>query len=318
MRKKIILDVDPGVVDAIVLALALFSPDVDVVAVTSVGGNVPADISAKNLQAINEYLDPPRLPRIGFGSPPDDGLPCDARHVHGIDGLCGANLPVAELRSQHPAEKVICDVVRANPDQISLFALGPLTNIARAFARDPELPPLLENLIICGGAINGPGNISPVAEFNFFADPVAAKNVIKAPCHTKIVPLDVTNRILFTLTHLNNLPSEETKLGALTRGIILPAFRAYRQCYGLEGIHIHEVVAFIAALFPDLTLSKSLPVDVETEGILTRGMTVFDQRPQPSIRNSVDVVFRLDDEAIVDRLIQGLHFSSDRMEENIT
>lgn len=317
MPKKIILDVDPGIVDAMVLCMALFDPEVEVVAVTSVGGNVAAPVSARNLQAIVEYLDPPRLPRLGMGAHSDCGLPFDARHVNGIDGLGDTKLPVAELRTQHPAEKVICDAVRNNPGEISIITLGPLTNIARAFLRDTELPQLVQFLYVNGGTVYGPGNITPVAEFNIFADPEAAKSVLQASCPKLLIPLDVTNRILFTLNHMNSLPDESTRVGSLLRSIMLPAFRAYRQCYGLEGVRIHDMIAYVLAIHPDWGLSKRMPVEIETEGKFTKGMTLFDQRVIPEWRNHLDVMFKIDETRCIEHFMNGLHNAADIVENDI-
>lgn len=313
MPRKIVLDVDPGFVDAMVLSIALFDPEVEVLAVTSVGGNVPPALAAKNLQAILEFLDPPRLPRIGIGAAPEQGLPVDARHVHGIDGLCGTSLPVAELRTQHPAEKVICDAVRSSPDMVTVVALGPLTNIARAFQRDPELPQLIDHLVIQGGCIKGPGNITPVAEFNMYCDPNAAKLVLNALCTKILVPLDVTNPIMLTLGHLSQLPSEETKLGAFLRRILMPGFRVYRQNYALEGIHIHDLLTYMVATRPNLWTVQEMAGDVETEGLITRGMTVFDRRPIRDWRLNMGVVGQIDSEAVLHEMIKGLVYSDTRV-----
>ncbi len=314
MPKKILLDVDPGVVDAIAVCLAIFDPTVEIVALTSVGGNVPAAQSARNLQAIVEFLDPPRLPRLGMGTDPDDGPQVDARHVHGIDGLGGTPLPVAVLRSHHPAEKVICDAVRSDPENVIVISLGPLTNIARAFRRDPELPQLIRHLYISGGAVAAKGNISPCAEFNIYADPAAANTVFHARCTKTLVPLDVTNRIMFTIGHLEELPGDSTRLGSLLRSMMLPAFRAYRQCYGLEGIHVHELIAYLVAVHPSLAETREMAGDVEVEGLLTRGMTVFDQRNQPVWANNIDVVVKADADEILQRIVQGLNAAAEMME----
>ncbi|MGL6195389.1 MAG: nucleoside hydrolase [Thermoguttaceae bacterium] len=319
MPKKIILDVDPGFVDAMVVSAALFDPEVEVMAITSVGGNIASNIAARNLQAIVEFLDPPKLPRIGVGTESDTGLPVDARHVHGIDGLCGATLPVAELRSQHLAEKVICDVVRSNPEQVSIICLGPLTNIARAFLRDPELPPLINCLYIQGGTFEGPGNITPAAEFNIFCDPVAAKNVIHSRCTKVMIPLDITNPIMFTLDMMDKLPPEETKLGSFLRSILLPGFRAYRQVYGLEGIHIHDFLAYViaTATAPNLCTMKKMACEIELEGTVCRGATVFDRRHLPQWRNNIEVVDSLDRDAALGKVIAGLNYAARIIEEDL-
>ncbi len=316
MPKKILLDADPGVVDAIALCMAIFDPTVEIVALTSVGGNVPAPQAAKNLQAIVEFLDPPRLLRLGMGTDPDGGLPVDSRHVHGIDGLGGTPLPVAELRSQHPAEKVICDAVRSDPENVMVVCLGPLTNIARAIIRDPELPQLIRHLYISGGSVSARGNISPCAEFNIFADSAAAYTVFHARCTKTLVPLDVTNRIMFTLGHLNQLPDEKHRLGTLLRSMMLPAFRAYRQCYGLEGIHVHELIAYLVATHPSWVETREMAGDVEVDGTLTRGMTVFDQRKQPVWASNMDVVVRVDEQEMLRQIIDTLNAAADQMESS--
>src|SRR5512137_704782 len=128
MPRKVILDVDPGIDDAIALAWALFNPGLEVVAVTAVGGNCSPAQATRNVQAIIETLDPPKMPRLGTASDPDVGLPAEGRGLYGPGGV---DLPVAERQRVHPAEKVICDEIHAAPDAITIVALGPLTNIAR-------------------------------------------------------------------------------------------------------------------------------------------------------------------------------------------
>ena len=314
MPKKFILDADPGVVDAMVLCLALFDPTIEVVALTSVGGNVPAEISARNMQALIEFLDPPRLPRLGTGAPQDEPMPFDYQHIHGVDGLGGAPLPVAERRSPHPAEKVLCDAVRSDPDNVIILCLGPLTNIARAVARDPQLPEMIRHLYITGGALNGQGNVTPCAEFNIYADVEAAKTVFRLPCTKTLVPLDVTNSVLLTLHHLELLPGRETKLGKLLHTMVPPALWSYHRCYNLEGIHIHDLVAYMATVHPAWATTKELPVQIETQGYLTWGMTVADQRPVPEFSPNIDVVTKIKTKNILQAIIQGLERSAKCLE----
>ena len=314
MPKKIILDTDPGIVDAMVLCLAAFDPTVEIVALTSVGGNVPTDVAAKNLQALVEFLDPPRLPRLGTGTPPDGSIPFDYRHVHGIDGLGRTPLPVAELRSPHPAEKIICDAVRSDPENVIIICLGPLTNIARAVARDPQLSAKIRHIYVTGGSFNGQGNITPCAEFNIYADVESAKTVLRLPCTKTLVPLDVTNPVLFTLHHLEDIPGEDTRLGKLLHSMITPALWSYRQCYGLEGIHIHDLITYMVAVHPAWATTKDLPVQIETQGYLTRGMTIADQRPIPEFPPNIEVVTKIKTNAILRAVFQGLKRSAKYVE----
>ncbi|MDY0167843.1 MAG: nucleoside hydrolase [Thermoguttaceae bacterium] len=307
MARKVILDCDPGIDDALALCLALFDPQLEVLAVTAVGGNVTPAQATRNVQAVIEQLDPPRWPRLGAASVPEAGLPVDGRNLHGSDGLGGADFEVAELHHLHPAEKVICDQIRGAPrGSVSIIALGPLTNIARAFQRDPELPGLIGDLTIMGGTVSGPGNITPAAEFNIYCDPLAAKAVLRSPSTKTLVPLDVTNRIVLTFDLLNQLPDASTKVGNILHRILPPAFRGYRQQYGLEGIHVHDTVTLMAALHPELFTIEEMAGDVETAGELTVGMTVFDRRRVPIWRRNIGVAQHLREREVIDAILRGI------------
>ncbi len=310
MSKKVILDVDPGIDDAMAMCMALFAQELEVVAVTAVGGNLPPAVATRNAQAIVAHLDPPRRPRIGTASPPDQGLPVDSRYLYGSDGLGGVEFKVAELAHQHPSEKLICDEVRAAPESVTIIALGPLTNIARAFQRDPELPSLVGSLVIMGGSVAGPGNITPAAEFNIYCDPVAAQTVFRAPITKTLIPLDVTNRVVLTYDIFNQLPDESTKIGAFLRKILPPIFRGYRQEFGLEGIHVHDSVTLMAALHPELFTFQGMAGDVETMGELTTGATVFDRRRVPAARHNMDVAIDMDVAGVIRQIIASLHHAA--------
>ncbi len=306
MPKKVILDIDPGIDDAMALCMGLFDPRLEVVAITAVGGNVAPALATRNVQAILEQLDPPRLPRIGAASAPDEGLPVDARHLYGVDGLGDTGLAVAELRSQHPSEKIICDEVRAAPEEVTIIALGPLTNIARAFHRDPDLPSLVGRIVMMGGTVSGPGNITPAAEFNIYCDPQSARAVFRSRTTKTLVSLDVTNRVVLTFDFLKQLPDEATRVGRLLRRIVPPAFRAFRQESGLEGIHVHDCVALLAATDPELFETQEMAGDVEIRGDLTLGATVFDRRRVPAWRCNMEVAVDLDPAQIAQQIVRSL------------
>ncbi len=306
MARKVILDVDPGIDDAIALCMALFDPALEVVAVTAVGGNVQPAQATRNVQTILNHLDPPRWPRVGAASPPDHGLPTDGRRLFGADGLGGADFDVAELRDPHPSEKVICDEVRAAPEAVTIVALGPLTNLARAFVRDPQLPSMVGQIVIMGGAVSGPGNITPAAEFNIFCDPPSARAVFRSPCTKTLVPLDVTNRIILTLDTLDRFPDESSKVGRFLRKILPPAFRAYRQEFGLEGVRVHDAVALSAVTHPEMFTCVEMAGDVETAGELTVGATVFDRRRVPAWRHNVAVAMDLNKLHVIEHIVRSL------------
>jgi purine nucleosidase len=194
-----------------------------------------------------------------------------------------------------------------------ILCLGPLTNIARAVVRDPQLPEMIRHIYITGGTINGRGNVTPCAEFNIYADVQAAKTVFRLPCTKTLVPLDVTNPVLLTPQHLSKFPSEETKLGNLLLSIIQPALRAYRQCYALDGIHVHDLITYRVAVHPDWATTRELPVQIETAGYLTRGMTIADQRTIPDFPPNIEVVTKIKTNTILRAIFQGLKRSAKRL-----
>ena len=311
MPKKVILDCDPGIDDALALCIALFEPALDLIGVTAVAGNVPPVLATRNVQAIIEQLDPPRWPRVGVASPPDHGLPVDGRHMHGVDGLGGINLQVAELRAPHPSEKLLCDEIRNTPEPVTVVALGPLTNLARAFQRDSELASEVGRVVIVGGAVSCSGNITPAAEFNIYCDPESAQTVFKSPSTKTLIPLDITNRVVLTYDLFNKLPSESTKVGAFLRKILPPAFRAYRQQLGLEGIHVHDSIALMSVIHPELFTMQEMAGDVETMGNLTTGATVFDRRRCPAWRPNMEVAVDMQTDKVIEELIRSLHDAAD-------
>ncbi len=306
MAKKILLDVDPGIDDAVAMCMALFDPKVDVVAVTAVAGNVTAEQSTRNVQTIIEQLDPPRWPRIGVASQPESGLPARATHHHGVDGLGNAEFQVSELQHRHPSEKLICDEVRAAPGEVTIIALGPLTNIARAIARDPAVAEMVGQLVIMGGTLTGPGNISPSAEFNVFCDPAAARTVFRSTATKTLVPLDVTRQVSFDYDFLDRLPEDNTRAGRFLRRVLPYSFRSYRLELGYENIWLHDAVAYAAALQPDFFQTELSAGDVELAGELTTGETVFDRRRVREWRTNIAVATRVDTAAVREYVVKQL------------
>jgi purine nucleosidase len=282
-----------------------------VLAVTAVGGNVSPERATLNAQSIIEQLDPPRWPRLSQAAAPEGGLPVKGRFLYGDDVLGKASFEVAERQHLLPSEKVICDQVRAFPHEVTIVALGPLTNIARAFVRDPELPTLVGRIVMAGGTLHGPGNITPAAEFNMYCDPAAAQAVFRSPSTKTLVPLDVTNKVTLNFDLLNRLPSAATRVGRFLHQILPSAFRAYRQQFGLEGIHVHDTVTLMTALNPDVMVARGMAGDVETMGELTTGMTVFDRRRAPTWRHNLEVAVDIQVEAVVDELLRGLSHAAE-------
>jgi inosine-uridine nucleoside N-ribohydrolase len=305
MARKVILDVDGGVDDAVALCLALNDPSLEVLAVTATGGAVSPEQATINVQAIVEQLDPPRWPRLGAASA-EQILRCDGRHLFGTDGLCGAHFDVAQRHHRHPSVKVICDEVRAAPGGVTIVATGPLSNIAAALQQQPDLASVIGHLIILGGTIGGPGNVTAAAEFNIYCDADAARLVFRTPVTKTLIPIDLTSRIVLNFDLLEKIPEVDSSNGELLRQILPGAFRAYRQQLGMEGIHVHDAVAIVAALRPELFITERMYGDVEIDGTLTYGATVFDRRRQPDSQPNMDVAVDMDAAAVTDCILRGL------------
>ena len=306
MPRKVIIDCDPGIDDAVALTMALFDPRLEVVAVTAVAGNAPAERATLNVQAIIEQLDPPRYPRIGAATASENAPSLNAKHIHGDDGLGNSGLQVSKLARQHLSEKLICDEVRAAPGEVTILCLGPLTNVARAISRDSAIATQMGRLVIMVGAVNCIGNVTPSAEFNIFCDPQSAREVFRSPTSKTLVPLDVTSQVTFSLGLLEQLPGELTRAGKFLRKVVPFLFRAYRRELGLENIHIHDAVAVVAALHPELFGTHDLNGDVETSGELTTGVTVFDRRESSHTRGNIEVALEVDAAAVSDCIVRGL------------
>jgi purine nucleosidase len=305
MARKLILDVDPGIDDAVAACLALFDPALEVLALTAVAGNVSAEQATRNASTLVEQLDPPRWPRIGTASEPDDGRSCDNRRMHGPDGLGGANLPCADLHHGHRSEKMLVEMVRTAPDEITLLALGPLTNVARFMERDPATAERIGQLVMMGGTLAGPGNVTPTAEYNVYCDPPSARAVYRSPLTKSVVPLDVTSQVQFPFEWLERLPRPESRAGRLLRAILPYRFRACRQELGLEHAYLHDVVGLCFVARPDLFTTEEFSGDVETSGELTLGTTVFDRRRTAS-RRGFEVAVSVNAAGVRDWVMAGL------------
>jgi len=306
MARKVIIDCDPGIDDALAVVLAMFDPGLEVVAVTATAGNVSAVQASRNVQTIIDQIDPPRFPRVGAAIVDENAPALDRTHLFGQDGLGNTSLPVSELHHQHPSVKMICDEVRAAPEEVTIIALGPLTNIARAFQRDPTLPSMVDQIIISGGSVSGIGNATACAEFNMYYDPLSAQQVFRSATTKTLVPLDISKKITLTLNMMDELTKGETRAGEFMGNVLPFAFRAYHQLLGQEAIQLNECAALAFALQPKLFETEEMAGDVETAGLLTTGATVFDRRPQPQWRANMEVVTSIDKPAVTDCILRGL------------
>jgi len=279
MARKIIVVADPGIDTAFALALALNDPNLEVLGILPTAGNVTAEQATANVHTIIDVLDPPRWPKLAAALPARYDR--DGQALHGPGGLGGATFPTATRHTLHPADKVLCELAREHPRQVSIVCLGPLTTLATALDRDPGLPAVIDQTFIVGGSWRVSGNAGPAAEFHFALDPDAARRVLHAELHSIIMPLDVTRRLVFSPSDLLELPNADSRTCQFLRKIVPFGIRASSNLYGIEGFHLKDVLGVAAASLPGIATGEDYHVDVETRGELTRGMMVVDTRPQP-------------------------------------
>src|SRR5215218_6598078 len=177
MAQKVILVADPGIDTAFAVALALHDPTLDVLGLVASAGNIPADRATQNVHLLINAIDPPRWPRLGAALPVEYEI--DGTRLHGPDGLGNIELPPVSLHAPTAGDKVIVELVRAHPHEVTVVVLGPGTMLAAAFDRDPDVVPLIDRMVFLGGSWHAPGSASPVAEFHFFLDPPAARQVVR-------------------------------------------------------------------------------------------------------------------------------------------
>jgi inosine-uridine nucleoside N-ribohydrolase len=310
MARKIIFDCDPGIDDAVALALALFDPRLDVLAVTACACTVDGEQSTQNLLSIVERLDPPRMPRIGAATDPELGAAvANATLLHGEDGLGNARWEPTSRQHVMPADKLIAEQLRANPGEVTLVCTGPLSGIAKAMGRDPAAVNLVDRIVIAGGSTTGNGNVTAVAEFNMHFDPQSARAVLQSPTTKSLLPLEVTERLTFGWELLEELPPKYSKAGAVMHTILPHLFRTSRQHLAQETISLQAVMPLLLLLEPMLFETEEQFADVEVAGELTRGMLVIDRRAVRPARATMEIATQVDAEAARDAFLNMLKFT---------
>ena len=272
MKKKVIMDCDVGVDDALALILAFHSPELDIKAVTGVNGNVPIDTVFLNIQKVLSLLQPPDRPTIARGAgQPLKGKAIHAHSVHGEDGLGGIKIRRREGPEwwqifPGPADELITRTARQYPDELTLIAIGPLTNLALGLQKDTEGMEKLRRVVIMGGAVRTRGNITPCAEFNFFIDPLAAARVFASGLPITLVPLDVTHQVFLDAQIIEdrvrviNNDFSQLVIDATGYNPVLHQFRG-----GSKTFYLHDPLAVGAVTEPDLMSKENLTLHVETE-----------------------------------------------------
>jgi inosine-uridine nucleoside N-ribohydrolase len=292
MARKLIIVADPGIDGAFAVALALQDPELDLIGLAATAGNVSAEQATRNVHILIEQLDPPRWPRLGAAL--QSNLDTDALKLHGNGGLGGVDFPCAQLHHPHPSDKLLSDLVHLHPKEVTVVLMGPASAFARALDRDSEVATLVERLIVVGGSWREPGDASAVAEFHFFCDPGAARQVLRCGAPITLLPLDVTRKLLFSPTELLELPDSESRVTRFLRQIVPQGIAGAASLYGVEGFYLQDVVGLIPLVLPNALTTRSVTADVELRGELTRGMSVFDVRWGVSAKANVELAAGID------------------------
>ncbi|MDE0968510.1 MAG: nucleoside hydrolase [Octadecabacter sp.] len=278
MARNIIIDTDPGQDDAVAILLALASPELNVLGITAVAGNVPLELTQKNARIICELAGfPGMLVFAGCDRPLNRPL-VTAEHVHGKTGLDGPQMatPTMPLQDQHAVDWII-DTLRAAPENsITICALGPLSNIATAMQRAPDIKPAISEIVLMGGGFFEGGNITPTAEFNIYVDPHAADIVFKSGLPLTVMPLDVTHKALTNKARVDAFRALETIVGHMTAEWTDFFERFDKEKYGSKGAPLHDPTVIAYLIEPNLFSGRHINVEIETQSELTMGMTVAD------------------------------------------
>ena len=277
--RKIIIDTDPGQDDAVAILLALASPgEIEVLGITAVAGNVPLALTSKNARIVCELAGRSDIPVFAGCDRPLAHTLVTAEHVHGKTGLDGIALPDPKmpLQDRHGVDFII-DTLRAEPPgTVTLCPLGPLTNIATALTRAPDIGPRIAGIVLMGGAYFEVGNITPAAEFNIYVDPEAAQVVLHSGAPITVMPLDVTHKALITRDRNDAFRALGTRVGEVVASWTDFFERFDKEKYGSEGAPLHDPCVIAYLLAPELFTGRHINVEIETQSALTRGMTVAD------------------------------------------
>jgi purine nucleosidase len=309
MRRSIIIDSDPSPDDAVAILVAIASPEeLEVLAVTTVAGNVPLPLTSKNARKALELAKRTEIPVYAGAAAPLVRKLITAEHVHGRTGFDGYDLPepITPLAPGFAPDIIVDLVMSRKPGEVTLCCLAPLTNIALALAKEPRLAAHLKEIVLMGGAFSEGGNITPAAEFNMFVDPEAAARVLDCGAPITMIPLDCTHQALTTKKRMDKL-----------RAIGTPVAEAFYQLlkfnkifdetkYGWEGGPLHDATVIAYLLAPELFSGRKVNVAIECASPLTLGMTVVDWWAVTKKPPNVHFVRDIDADAyfnlIIDRL----------------
>jgi purine nucleosidase len=294
--RKIIIDTDPGQDDAAAIMLALGSPELEILGITTVAGNVPLPRTSTNARIILEFCGRTDIKVFAGADRPIARPLVTAEHVHGKTGLDGPELhePQMSLQPQHAVDFIIETLKREAAGTVTLCTLGPLTNIALALEKAPEIAGRVRELVMMGGGFFEGGNITPAAEFNIYVDPEAAAAVFKSGIPIVMMPLDVTHKVLTLKSRVEKLRAIGNRPAKALVEMLEFFERFDVEKYGSDGGPLHDPTVIAYLLKPDLFSGRDCNVEVETASPLTAGMTVVDWWQVTSRRHNARVMKDID------------------------
>lgn len=302
--RPIIIDCDPGHDDAIAILIALANPEhLDVKAITTVGGNQVLDKITDNALKLLSFIDAD-IP-VAKGAPgPLLGQLVTGEEAHGDSGMDGPDLPASRFKpvEQHAIE-LMADIIRASKEKVTLVPIGPLTNIALLFKAFPDVMDNIEEISIMGGGI-AYGNVTSTAEFNIYVDPEAARIVFESGLPITMSGLDVTDKAPIYQEEIAQL-KDRGEVSHMV-GELLDFYSIYSRKLGFEGSSLHDPCAVAWLLRPDLFQSERYHVTIETNGRVTRGMTVADRRKKSDEAANVTVLLDVDRDAFMKLVLDAL------------
>jgi purine nucleosidase len=277
-QHRIIIDTDPGQDDAVAILLALASPEIEVLGVTAVAGNVPLALTAKNARKICELAGRADIKVYAGAIRPLVRSLVTAEYVHGKTGLDGPDLPEPKMaiEKHHAVDFLIETLMTHPPGEITLCVLGPMTNIALALIRAPSIAPRIKRIVAMGGGFFEGGNTTPAAEFNIYVDPHAAHVVFTSGIPVTLIPLDCTHGMLTTKARIAKFKAMNNRVGPAVAALLEFFERFDESKYGTDGGPLHDPCVIAWLLKPELFKAKDVNVAIEHSSELTMGMTVID------------------------------------------
>ena len=279
MATKIIIDCDPGQDDAVALLLAFASPDeLELLGITTVGGNVPLKLTQRNARMMCDLADMQHVPVFAGCAEPMRRPLQTAEAIHGETGINGIEVfePKTPLQEQHAVDFIVESLLAADEASITLVPTGPLTNIATALQREPDIVSRIERIVVMGGAMREGGNRTPSAEFNILVDPQAADIVFRCGQPITAMGLDVTHQVLSTRDRVDRIRALANPVAVATADMLSFFDRYDTEKYSSEGAPLHDPCTVAWLLKPELFDGKDCNISIETESELTMGHTAID------------------------------------------